>query len=94
MLFVKKAKSTKKKTVTVSWKTNWNVDGQEVQLAYNKSFTKGTMARMSDLFANSSTFTNVKKKKVYVRIRGFVRDENGNMIYGNWSEVKKVKVKK
>ena len=40
-----------------------------------------------------NTIKKLKKKKYYVQVRAY-RTVNGKKIYGDWSKVKSVKVKK
>ena len=49
----------------------------------NRKTIKGTKVSLKKL----------KKKKYYIRIRAFKKENNKN-IYGKWSKVKKIKVKK
>ena len=42
--------------------------------------------------ALKSKFKN--NKKLFVKARAYVLDSKGNKVYGKWSKVKKVKIKK
>jgi hypothetical protein len=40
-----------------------------------------------------AAITGLKKKATYyVQVRGYVKDDKGNVTYGKWSTVKKVKI--
>lgn len=87
------AKSTKKKTLTVSWKKTGGNSGWQVQYSANKKFQSGI--RTVNLKAGKTKVTIKKlksRKTYYIRIRG---DKNvgGKRMYSGWSNVKKVKIK-
>ena len=87
------AKSTKKKTLTASWKKTGGNSGWQVQYCTNKKFRSG--ARTVNLKAGKTktTIRKLKSRKTYyIRIRG-CKNVNGKMMYSGWSNVKKVKIK-
>lgn len=87
------AKNSKKKAVVIKWKKIDNVMGYEVSYALNKKFTKNKKAKT----LSNTIFTAAKLKKgktYYFRVRAYNQDSNGNKLYGKWSSVKKVKIKK
>ncbi len=85
-----KAKNSKKKTVTLKWQKIDNVDGYQIQYALNKKFTKSLKVKKAKPTATSIKLKKLKKKKTYyIRIRGYKGSE-----YGQWSNIKKVKIKK
>lgn len=88
-------KSTAKKTITVKWKKDAKADGYQVQYSTSKKF-KG--AKTINIKKNRTTSTKIKKglkagKKYYVRVRAYKKDGKSK-IWGNYSKVKNVKVKK
>lgn len=91
---VKKAKSSKKKTLLVQWKKISGVTGYQVQLARNKKFTKGKKTyTVKKAKVTKKTINKLKRKKTYyVRVRGY-RTVKGKKHYGGWSKYKKTKVK-
>lgn len=85
------AKNKKKKTASISWSKVPNANGYQIQYANNKKF-KGKKSK----FVNKQKITikKLKKKKTYYfRIRAYTLDGK-KKIYGKWSTVKKVKIKK
>ena len=52
-------------------------------------------AKVKNIKTNTPKYTikKLKKKKYYVQVRAY-RTVNGKKIYGDWSKVKSVKVKK
>ncbi len=87
------AKNSKKKTMVIKWKKVDNVKGYEVSYALNKKFTKSNIIKTSS--KSSFTANKLKKDKTYyVRVRAYNIDSDGLKIYGKWSAVKKVKIKK
>lgn len=91
-------KNSKEKKMVIKWKKVKNAKGYQVEWALNSSFTKSKKSKT--IKGNSSkslslTVKNLKKsKKYYVRVRAYKTDTNGKKIYGKWSTVKKVKIKK
>lgn len=68
-------------------------DGYEVQYAKNRSFTSGRKTRSCSAYQYSMTLRKLKKNKVYyVRVRAY-RKAGGTKVYGNWSAVKKCRVR-
>ena len=65
--------------------------------AQNKKFTKGKKVK-NVIYGNakSKIIKGLKKKKMYyVKIRAYVTSyARGNKVYGKWSKVKKIKIKK
>ena len=90
---ITKAKNVKTKKLTVKWKKTSKANGYQIQIATNKKFTKGKKTKT--LSKTTYSFKKLKKNKYYyVRIRAYVYDSNHKKVYGSWSAVKKVKIKK
>ena len=89
-----KSVKNKRKALTVKWKKIKAVNGYEVLIARNKKFTKGKKIKIiKDSNKASVAFKNLKKKKTYfVKVRAYKVAKNGEKVYGDWSEVKKVKI--
>ena len=91
------AKNTAKKTVTAKWKKDTTATGYQVRYAANKSMKKAVIKTVS---GNKKTSLKLKKLKkgrsYYVQIREYylVDKSTGSALFGEWSVVKKVKVKK
>ena len=87
------AKNNKAKTCTVKWKAVSGAKGYEVQYAYNKKFTKNVKTKT--VTKKSLKIKKLKKGETcYVRVRAYKTDASGEKIYGSYSKVKKVKIKK
>lgn len=85
------AKNQKKCKIKVTWKKVSNSLGYQIQYATNKKFKK---AKKKTVKSTSVTLRKLKKKKTYfIRIRAY-KIADGKKVYGKWSSVKKVKVKK
>lgn len=85
------AKNQKKYKVKVTWKKVSNSLGYQIQYATNKKFKKAKKKTVKSTFV---TLKKLKKKKTYfIRIRAY-KIVVGKKVYGKWSSVKKVKVKK
>ena len=84
-------KNQKKFKVKVIWKKLTNVSGYQIQYAPNKKFKK---AKSKMVKSTSAMIKKLKKKKTYfVRVRAY-KLVDGKKVYGKWSAVKKVKIKK
>ena len=85
------AKNQKKCKVKVTWKKVSNSMGYQIQYATNKKFKKAKKKTVKYTFV---TLKKLKKKKTYfIRIRAY-KIADGKKVYGKWSTVKKVKIKK
>ena len=90
---IKSVKNKKSKKIKVKWKKAKRAKGYEVQYARNSLFTKSVKTKSTKKL--SLTIARLKKnKKYYVRVRAYTKDSSGKKIYGSWSKVKKVKIKK
>ena len=85
------AKNQKKCKAKVTWKKVSNSLGYQIQYATNKKFKKAKKKTVKYTFV---TLKKLKKKKTYfIRIRAY-KIADGKKVYGKWSTVKKVKIKK
>ena len=90
---ITKAKNVKTKKLTVKWKKVSKAKGYQIQIASNKKFTKGKKTKT--LSKTTYSFKKLKKNMYYyVRVRAYVYNSNHKKVYGSWSAVKKVKIKK
>ena len=84
-------KNQKKFKVKVIWKKLTNISGYQIQYAPNKKFKK---AKSKTVKSTSAMIKKLKKKKTYfVRVIAY-KLVDGKKVYGKWSAVKKVKIKK
>ncbi len=80
------------KTV-VGFKKVSGAAGYQIQYAKNKKFTKAKKSKTT----KKTTYTIKKLKKkttYYFRVRAYAKDSNGDKVFGKWSAVKKLKIKK
>lgn len=73
-----------------SWKKTSDVDGYQFQCAVNKKFKN---AKIITVKTTAVTVIKLKKKTYYARVRAY-KVVDGKRIYGKWSTVKKVKIRK
>lgn len=91
---LKSVKNNKKKTIVVKWKWSVKADGYQISYAKKKNFS-GAKKKNVNAYKDSVTIKKLTKGKTYyVKIRSYVKDDNGNKVYGKWSSVKRVKIKK
>ena len=88
---IRSAKNKKRKTVSISWKKISGATGYQVQCSLDKSFY--TKVKNKTVLKTSASFQGLKKKTYYVKVRAY-RQIGLEIIFGKWSSVKKVKVKK
>ncbi len=68
--------------------------GYQIQYARNKKFTKAKKSKDVGAWKSSKTIAGLKKGKTYyVRVRAY-QNQAGKKVYGKWSKVKKVKIKR
>ncbi len=80
----------KKKALAITWKKQSSqTTGYQVQIATNKSFTKGVKSYISSKNTTTSkTMTNLSaKKKYYIRVRTY-KTVDGKKYYSAWSGYK------
>lgn len=86
-------KNQKGRKVKCSWKKVSSADYYNIQIALNRSFTKGK--KSIKVYGTKYTRYSLKKKKTYyVRVRAYKYIVGHGYVPGNWSTVKKVKIKK
>ena len=87
-----RVKNLKGQRVKVTWGSAGKNCSYQIQFARNRSFTKG---KLNDFTSGRymKYFGATKKKIYYVRVRAY-RNSSGKKLYGKWSTVKKVKIKK
>lgn len=91
---VKKLKLSKvKKSVKLKWKKVKYVSGYQVQLSKNKKFKGKKKKYIVKNNKKSVLKKKLYKKKTYYRVRAYVFVGN-KKVYGKWSAIKKVKIKK
>ena len=87
------AKSTKKKTLTASWKKTGGNSGWQVQYSTNRKFRSGVRTVNLKAGKTKATIKKLKSRKTYyIRIRGY-KNVGGKRMYSDWSNVKRVKIK-
>lgn len=88
-------KSPSKGRLKATWKRDKAADGYQVAYSKNSSFSnKNTVVKTVSAAYGSKTFSGLTKGKTYyVRVRAYEKI-NGKTVYGGWSDVKKVKIKK
>lgn len=90
---IKSVTSKAKKKMTVKWNWSLQPDGYQVQIALDKKFTTGKKTYSFSSVYDKATLGKLKSKKVYyVRVRACQKND-GKIVYGSWSNVKKCKVK-
>lgn len=90
---IKSAKNLSGKKIKVSLKKVSGAKGYEILSSTDKKFKKGR--KLLKLKKNTGTITRIKKgRKYYVKARAYKLDSEGKKIYGKYSAVKNVTVRK
>lgn len=85
-------RNKKNKKVKISWKKVPNAKGYQITYARNKKFTKGKKS----IFTKKRKYTIKKLKKnktYYFKVRGY-KGSKKSRVYGKYSTIRKVKIKK
>ena len=91
---IKSAKNSGKKKITVTWKKQSKVMGYQIQYATKSSFKSAKKVTVKGASKTKTTISKLKKGKTYyVKVRAYVKS-GGKTVYGKWSAVKKVKIRK
>lgn len=92
---LKKVNNIKKKTLKVTFKKASNAKGYQVTWSTSKNFTK-QKSKTKSKYTTKTTYKIKKlkkKKKYYIKVRAY--NINGHLkVFGPYSKVKKIKVKK
>ncbi len=88
---LKSVKIASKSSVKISLKKAKRADGYVVLYATNRKFSKN---RNSKQFVGSKTKLKRLKRGLtyYIKVKAYIVDENGEKIYGKWSNVKSIKL--
>ena len=92
---LKKVKNIKKKTVKVTFKKASNAKGYQVTWSTSKNFTK-QKSKTKSKYTTKTTY-KIKKlkknKKYYIKVRAY--NINGHLkVFGKYSKVKKIRIRK
>ena len=91
-----KLTSPKAKALKATWDSQKIADGYQVSISTNKAFTKSVKevtVKSSSTSTRSKTITGLKSGKTYyVKVRAY-KVVNGQTVYGEFSSIKKIKVK-
>lgn len=88
-----KLSNPKSHQLKITYGKTSGVKGYEITYATNGKFTKGK--KTTTLTRTSKTITKLKKGTTYyVRVRAYKTDSTGAKVYGKYSSVKKLKLKK
>ena len=92
---ISKVSNKSSRKLKVVWKKIKSVSGYQVQIATNKKFTSGKKTyTVKKASTTSKTITGLKKKKTYyVRVRAY-KTSGSKKVYGKYSAVKKITIKK
>ena len=77
---LKSVKNNKKKSITIKWNRNTNVDGYQVVASKKQNFTNSKKKNISSYYNSTTVKGLTKKKTYYVRIRAY-DIVDGNKVY-------------
>ena len=90
---VAKAVNSRAGKVTVSWNKNKSATGYQIQYATNTKFSGAKTVIVRSGSKTSAVIANLKKKKYYIRMRGY-RSVKGTNYFSVWSSAKNITVSK
>ena len=90
---VPKLQNKKGKKLLVTAKKVTGAKGYQVVVAKNSKFTKGKKTFVIKK-GTSKTISKLSKTKYYVKVRAFKSDSAGNRVYGKFSNVKTIRIKR
>ncbi len=92
---VKSVKSSKRKQITVKWARDSKASGYQISYADNKKFKKAQSVYVKSKKTIAKTVTKKLSpgKKYYVKVRAY-KTVGKTKLYGSYSSVKSVRVKK
>ena len=87
-------KNKRKTKANLTWKKVTGAKGYQVQYSMKKKFP-ARKTKKKNAAKRTVTISRLKKKKTYYfRVRAYKKKANGSKVYGKWSKVKKVKIRK
>ena len=87
-------KSAGSRKAELKWKKCSKINGYQIQYSTSKKFKDHVKVKTAGKKKTSITLSGLKKNKTYyVRIRTY-KTSSGGKVYGKWSKVKKIKIKK
>lgn len=89
---IKSVSNVKGRKIKVNSKKISGVKGYEIQYSYYKNFRSKAVRRTTKASYTTGTFT--LRRNCYVRVRAFKVDSKGAYVYGAYSPVKKVTIRK
>ena len=90
---ISKVRSKKAGSMAINWKKVKNAGGYEIVYGNNSRMTNGR--KVIETKGTGKTIKKLKKGRTYyVKVRGFRKDSAGKKVYGGYSKVEKVKIRK
>lgn len=88
---LKYVKNLKGRKLLLRWNKDVDVDGYQIEYSTNRKFKNSTVSQAK---RTSGTIRKLdKNKKYYVRVRAYKWDD-GEKVFGKWSKIKKITVKR
>ena len=88
---LKYIKTLKGRKVLIGLNKKADVDGYQIEYSTNRKFKNSKTIQMKK---TTATVKKLKKnKKYYVRVRGY-KHNDGEKVYGKWSKVKKITLRR
>ena len=91
---IRSAKNIKSRKLKVKWSRDRKASGYQIKLAKNKRFKKAKTYWARKNSTTSRTLAKLKKgKRYYIKIRAY-KKSGGKKIYGSYSKVKQIKIRR
>ncbi|MCR5273281.1 MAG: InlB B-repeat-containing protein [Lachnospiraceae bacterium] len=89
---IKSVKNSSSKAISITLKKISSADGYKIQYSLKKSMSN---AKTKTVTKTSAKIKSLKKGKTYyIRVRAYKKDSAGKLVYGKYSSVKSIKIKK
>lgn len=90
---IKSTKVVNKNQLKLTWAKKTGATGYSIRYSRNANFTNATKVTVKGQGTLSYTTKNLTKgKNYYVKTRAYTKCKDGSIIYGKWSDVKKVRI--
>jgi uncharacterized repeat protein (TIGR02543 family) len=84
-------KNIKENKLKITFSEISDAKGYEIQYSTNKGMTSVITKTVTD---ESATYSLIKGKTYYARVRAYKLDSTGSKVYGDWSTLKNIKITK
>lgn len=93
-VYWKSCKNVKTRKVSIYFNKVKYAAGYRVEYSTSSKFTSGRTKKLSTTRTNCTIGKLTKNKTYYIRVKAYKKDSTGSYVYGKYSTVKKIKIKR